>query len=74
MTCGEQEYRRIQTALGVLRWHWDGAYQFGWDGAKSFAVRADTRELVTAPTPEGLAVAVRCDYRKRPVPRDLPQD
>jgi len=68
----EHEYRKVHSALGDLRWHWDGAYDFGWDGVKCFAVRADTGELVTAPTPEALAEAVRHDYCARPVPRDLP--
>ena len=65
----EHEYRQIQSALGDLRWHWDGAYRFGWDGVKCFAVRADTSEMVTAPTPEELAEAVRLDYCAKPVPR-----
>jgi hypothetical protein len=59
-------------ALDALRWHWDGAYDFGWDGARCFARRADTGELVSAPTPEALNGAVGRDYCVRPVPRDLP--
>ena len=66
----EHEYRQIHSALATLRWHWDGAYQFGWDGTKCFARSADTGELVTAPTPDALAEAVRHDYCARPVPRN----
>ena len=56
-------------ALDALRWHWDGACDFGWDGARCVARRAGTGDLVSAPTPEALDGAAGRDYCARPVPR-----
>jgi hypothetical protein len=68
---GEHGRHLAEGALEALRWHWDRAYDFGWDGAKCVARRADTGELVTAPTPETLNGAVRPDHCARPVSQDL---
>lgn len=68
--CGTDDGR----ALGALRWDWGDAYRIGRDEARGWwAQRRDgPGSDITAETPDGLEAAVTADYRRRPVPRDLP--
>ncbi len=60
----EQEHEARQRAFEVarLRWHWDGAYEFGWDGQQYWARRADNGASLSAPDLPTFTWMVRLDY------------
>ena len=60
----------IEHALTTLRWHSDGAYQFGHDGMRYWARRADSGATLCSPDLGEFRVMIRLDYIRKPVPRD----
>jgi hypothetical protein len=60
----------IVRALADLRWHWDGAYQFGHDGQRYWARRSDNGLTISDPDPATFRELVRLDYIRQPVLRD----
>ena len=72
----EQEHLARQRGheVALLRWHWDGAYQFGHDGTAYWARRADTGDVLSHPELAEFREMVRMDYCHRPVPRDATTD
>jgi hypothetical protein len=62
-----------ENALAELRYGWGEAYRIGWDARRGWwANRRDGQgEDITAPGPDGLWVAIRADYGRRPVPREV---
>lgn len=59
----------IDEALEELRWHWGDAYSISLLDGRWLAQRHDTRETLTADTPEALNQAIFADYTAKPVPR-----
>jgi hypothetical protein len=62
----------IEHALADMRWHWDGAYQFGHDGVRYWARRGDNGAAMSHPDLAAFRELVRRDYIRQPVARDLP--
>ncbi len=58
-------------ALADLRHHWGDAYLIHHleTAGKWVAQRRDSRETMSADTPDGLLGKIRADYAARPVPR-----
>jgi len=67
----EHEARQRQHECASLRWHWDGAYQFGHDGQRYWARRADNGATLSDPDLLAFREMVRMDYCRQPVPRDV---
>ena len=65
----EHEARQRQHECASLRWHWDGAYEFGHDGAAYWARRADNGATVSETDLLTFREAVLMDYCRQPVPR-----
>lgn len=55
--------------LGELKWHYGSAYELWHRDGTWFAERRDTREGLSASSPEGLFELLRLDYAEHPVPR-----
>jgi len=51
--------------------HWGTAYDLAFHRGEWLASRKDTHETLTASSAEGLREAIRRDYHRSPVPRDL---
>jgi hypothetical protein len=64
---------RPLTSLGELRRDWGDAYLIDHDAERGWwaARRDQTGEFITAADHESLRAAVRADYGKRPVPREV---
>jgi len=60
----------IEHVLASLRWHWDGAYQFGHDGMRYWAYRADNTATLCSPDVAEFRAMIRLDYIRQPVHRD----
>jgi hypothetical protein len=54
-----------------LQGHWGSAYDLAFDGQAWTATRRDTGETLTASSADKPREAIRLDYRRNPVPRDL---
>jgi hypothetical protein len=65
----EHEARQRASEVAELRWHWDGAYQFGHDGYRFWARRADNGNVISDPDLSTFRKMVRMDYCHHPVPR-----
>lgn len=59
-----------QTALNVLRWHWDEAYEISIVNDLWVARRKDNGRIVQAADPTRLRDKIIKDYSRQPVPRD----
>ncbi|HUY50120.1 MAG TPA: hypothetical protein VMV92_31185 [Streptosporangiaceae bacterium] len=66
----EYERRQRDHECAQMRWHWDGAYEFGHDGQRYWARRTDSGTVITEADLLAFREAVRLDYCRRPVPRD----
>lgn len=56
--------------LASLRFHWGGAHSITVHLGTWIAVRADSREALTATSAQELLERIRSDYRPRLVPRE----
>jgi hypothetical protein len=65
----EHQWRQHQHECANLRWHWDGAYQFGHDGTRYWARRADNGEVIGDPDLFTFREMIRLDYCHKPVTR-----
>ncbi len=74
MATPEDEYLARQAAheCASLRWHWDGAYEFGWDGQRYWARRTDNGAVLSEADLLAFRELVRQDYCRQPVPRGEP--
>jgi hypothetical protein len=72
----EEEHQRWQRhdECANLRWHWDGAYEFGHDGTRYWARRADNDQIIGDPDLLTFREMIRLDYCHRPVPKDATAD
>ena len=66
----EREARQRAFEVAELRWHWDGAYQFGHDGYRFWARRTDNGNVISDPDLPTFRQVIRMDYIRHPVPRD----
>ncbi len=66
----EQEAHWRASECADLRWHWDGAYEFGHDGRQYWARRADNGEVIGHSDLPTFRTMIRLNYREHPVPRD----
>ena len=66
----ERELHRRALECADLRWHWDGAYEFGHNGQQYWARRADTGEIIGNPDLPTFRKMIRLNYHEHPVPRD----
>ena len=57
--------------LGDLRWHWGSAYRIEYRRGEWRAARLDGKRTLTAATAVELLKAIRADYWREPVPRDV---
>ena len=67
----EREAHGRASECADMRWHWDGAYEFGHDGWQYWAQRADNGEMIVDPDLLTFRNMVRLNYHEHPVPRDL---
>ena len=65
----EHEARQHASECADLRWHWDGAYEFGHDGQQYWARRADNGEIIGDPDLLAFRKMIRLNYHDHPVPR-----
>jgi hypothetical protein len=66
----DREARERASACADLRWHWDGAYEFGHDGQQYWARRVDNGEVIGDPDLPAFRKMIRLNYHEHPVPRD----
>jgi hypothetical protein len=66
----DREARERASACADLRWHWDGAYEFGHDGQQYWARRVDNDEVIGDPDLPAFRKMIRLNYHEHPVPRD----
>lgn len=66
----EPEAHRRASECADLRWHWDGAYEFGHDGRQYWARRADNGEVIGHSDLPTFRTMIRLNYREHAVPRD----
>ena len=66
----EHEARQRASECADLRWHWDGAYEFGHDGQQYWARRAHNGEIIGDPDLLTFRKMIRLNYHQHPVPRD----
>lgn len=66
----EHEAHQRASECADLRWHWDGAYEFGHDGQQYWARRADNGEIIGNPDLLTFRKMIRLNYHEHPVPRD----
>ena len=69
----EYEIRQRASECADLRWHWDGAYEFGHDGRRYWARRVDNGEVIGDPDLPTFRMMIRLNYCEHPIPRD-PRD
>jgi hypothetical protein len=65
----ESEAHQRTSECADLRWHWDGAYEFGHDGQQYWARRADNGEIIGDPDLLAFRKMIRLNYHHHPVPR-----
>ena len=65
----EREVHQRASECADLRWHWDGAYEFGHDGQQYWARRADNGEIIGDSDLLAFRKMIRLNYHEHPVPR-----